>query len=354
MIGEKIYTIDTGGDVRVWWFEIEGDKWRGWSGLVDGAITPSGWTTCVPRSKPTAEAQALFEANAELKKKLDRKYAHTVDEALAKAATKVEPMLAQKFSGWPSGQHYIFAQPKLDGVRCLATSRGLWSRNGKPLTATPHIEGLLERFFFRHPDAVLDGELYAHHLSDNFNEIISSVRSQKPSLWSGQIEYHVYDCATHTGVFGDRLKFLKDTVAQCRYIHLVETHRVVEQETLDALYASFTEQGYEGQMIRLDGPYEQKRSKLLLKRKEFHDEEFEIVRIEEGNGNWAGYAKRVVCRLPDGREFGGGIKGDQAFCKALLENPGRYHAATIRFFNFTPDGVPRFPVAVKFWDSEKI
>jgi ATP-dependent DNA ligase len=73
---------------------------------------------------------------------------------------------------------------------------------------------------------------------------------------------------------------------------------------LDAAYANCLEEGYEGQMVRLDGPYEQKRSKLLLKRKEFQDAEYDLVRVDEGLGNWAGYGKKAVLRLPDGREFG--------------------------------------------------
>jgi DNA ligase-1 len=99
-------------------------------------------------------------------------------------------------------------------------------------------------------------------------------------------------------------------------------------------------------MHRLDAPYEQKRSKTLRKRKEFQDEEFKVIRIEEGLGNWSGMAKRVVCQLPDGREFGAGIKGGMERARELLNET--HHVATIQFFAYTPDGVPRFPVATKF------
>ena len=107
------------------------------------------------------------------------------------------------------------------------------------------------------------------------------------------------------------------------------------------------ELGYEGSMLRKDAPYEQKRSKTLLKRKDFKDAEFECVRIEEGLGNWAGLAKRVVCRLPDGREFGAGIRGTQARAKELLNET--HKQVTVRFFDYTPDGIPRFPVVTAFW-----
>lgn len=122
------------------------------------------------------------------------------------------------------------------------------------------------------------------------------------------------------------------------------------QEMLDQLYADYIQDGYEGQMVRIDAPYEQKRSKNLLKRKEFQDAEFTLIGLEEGLGNWAGYAKRAIFRLKDGREFGAGIRGSQEFCKALLNERDTHinKPATVRFFNYTPDGVPRFPVVTEF------
>ena len=42
--------------------------------------------------------------------------------------------------------------------------------------------------------------------------------------------------------------------------------------------------------------HECKRSKTL-KRKEFITEEYDVVRVEEGNGNWTGYAKRFILAM---------------------------------------------------------
>ena len=137
----------------------------------------------------------------------------------------------------------------------------------------------------------------------------------------------------------------------------VVTHRVITIEELDVRYGEMLEAGYEGQMVRLDTPYEfDKRSKSLLKRKEFITAEFKLLRIEEGNGNWAGLAKRVVFELPDGRECGAGIRGTQDEMKELLETNGPQNCfavhpdalVTIRHFTPTPDGMPRFPVAIDF------
>ena len=105
-------------------------------------------------------------------------------------------------------------------------------------------------------------------------------------------------------------------------------------------------------MVRLDEPYEQKRSKYLLKRKEFQSEEFPIVAIEAGLGNWAGVAKKVTCRLPDGRTFGAGIRGTKERAAVLLTET--WETATVRYFALTPDGIPRFPVVTAFHNGVRL
>ena len=108
-------------------------------------------------------------------------------------------------------------------------------------------------------------------------------------------------------------------------------------------------------MIRVSAPYEQKRSKTLMKRKDFEDSEFEIISIEEGQGNWAGYAKRVVFKLEDGRECGSGLAGNREFARKLLEERDDYVGGqvTVQYFTRTPDGVPRFPIAKALYQNQR-
>ena len=57
-----------------------------------------------------------------------------------------------------------------------------------------------------------------------------------------------------------------------------------DKEHLDDYYGKYLDDGFEGQMVRVtDSPYQNKRSKNLLKRKEFIDEEFEVIDIEEAS-----------------------------------------------------------------------
>ena len=103
-----------------------------------------------------------------------------------------KPMLAHPVGGferikdddWP-----LYSQPKLDGVRCLiqAECRGsswivkAYSRTGKEWKNIRHILAELRPFFQKHPDVILDGELYNHELKNDFEKIISLVRKTKPT-----------------------------------------------------------------------------------------------------------------------------------------------------------------------------
>ena len=149
-----------------------------------------------------------------------------------------------------------------------------------------------------------------------------------------------------------RISFIEDVLSEFEYIEIVDTQIVETQERLDELYGEYIGEGFEGQMIRtVDSGYDNKRSKSLLKRKTFFDEEFKIVRFEEGKGNWAGKAKKVYCVKSDGTEFKAGIKGTMEYCKDLLENQQNYIGleGTVRFPEYTKDengndNVPRYGV----------
>ncbi|CCV12893.1 hypothetical protein [Mesorhizobium sp. STM 4661] len=357
IISDPIFKRDSVGNIRTWFFEVDGDKYRTTSGLLEGAKTTTAYTVCTPKSQETAEAQALFEAIADQTKKLERDYHRSVDDIDTPLMFK--PMLAQAYE---TVSFPCFAQPKLDGVRCIATAKGLFSRQGKRFLGVPHIEEALAPAFTNDPGLILDGELYNHDFKDDFNQIVSMVKKQNPT--AGQlaksaelIQYHVYDFPSVHGTFSARQNHLAALVFEEMTnspIKIVQTRVAVDQAHLDGLYLNWMEAGYEGQMVRLNGPYENKRSKNLLKRKEFQDAEYPVSQIGEGLGDWAGYAKWVEFILPgDKRTESGerpkaGIKGTKAFTKELLARRDSVKTTKIKFFNLTPAGIPRFPVAIDF------
>jgi len=345
-----LYKRDTTGEIRQWSMELDGDRYRSISGRRGGKLTTSGWTKAWPknvgRSNETSpEQQAKLEVNAEYRKKLDQGYFYDIGNIDKVHFTK--PMLAKT---WDGSITQGYAQPKLDGIRCIARADGLWTRTGKPIRSLTHIRSRLTRLFEDKPHLILDGELYNHELKDDFNQITSLVRKDKATAEAeALVQYHVYDLVDTSLNFEDRLQLLRGIQG----VHQVSTHYFTGIDTLDALYAEWLDEGYEGQMIRADRPYEPgKRSKTLLKRKEFLSDEFSVVAVEEGVGNWSGFAKRFRVSLPDGRVFGAGVRGTQPAMKALLEGPLPVWA-TVRYFTPTPDGIPRFPVVVDWGFDQK-
>lgn len=261
----------------------------------------------------------------------------------------IAPMLAQRFTTWdrlPKGA--VFSQPKFNGVRCIATRAGLFSRTGHPYTACDHVRDGLARVFSAAPGLALDGELYSHGM--DLNEILSLVQQQRD--WDGRcsdlIRFHAYDVPSVEGAFSDRFTAL-DAVRGTPAVEVAPTAPIADFGALNSAYASYLADGYEGQIVRIDGGYQPgKRSSLLLKRKAFQDAEFPLVGVHEATGEWAGHAKSATFRLPDGRTFGASVAGPRSFVSDLLGTWRRYGSATVRFLGLNADGIPVPAVAVAF------
>ena len=363
---DPLYKRDSKGKVRIWTMEVgfnNNDEAgiRTISGLLDGQKVTSAWNLTeaknVGRSNATtAKTQAEFEAQAEWTKNVDKEY--FADVNAIDSYTAFKPMLAHDFTKTPVTSGYT--QPKLDGIRMVVNTRGLYSRSNKEIVAVPHIAEALAEFIKDHPTVTLDGELYNHELKDNFQKITSLVR-KTVNLGADElaeskelVQYHIYDMfdsANPDMTFMQRYNWIQKNVHLVNKktvgIHLVASAICETSEEIDVMYGEYTTAGYEGQMVRQDTIYENKRSKGLLKRKEFITEEYQVVEVHEGQGNWAGYAKRLTLKMPNGTTFSSGIRGSQAKLKELLENPN-IDWATCRYFELSNDGVPRFPVTIDY------
>lgn len=361
----KLYKKTVTGAVQVWWLEQDHDKYRTHSGQEDGKIVTSQWTIAKPKNvgrsnETTAEEQASLEIESAYTLKL--KGGYSLERSAAEAPRAFSPMLAKVYGDYLDDVQGsidrgvpVLVQPKLDGIRCIANKDGLWSRQGNRIVAVPHIIDRLASLFVGDPDLVLDGELYNHSLKDDFPRLVSLIKKQKPSAKdvaesAALVEYWVYDVpsAGRTADRTARAAELDDSVGAP--VVSVPTRAVSSVQEIEDAHDSFLREGFEGTMIRLDGPYESKRSKLLLKYKNFVDEEFEVCDIKEGEGNRSGMAGYAILRLPTGSTFRSNIKGDRDYLRGLLSDRAQYvgGTATVEFFHYTPDGVPRFPRAKAF------
>ena len=80
------------------------------------------------------------------------------------------------------------------------------------------------------------------------------------------MEYHIYDLPSHGGEFSMRtaaLDLLSTILPKC--CKVVNTYLLQNDKEVEAQHELYVTQGYEGQMLRLDRLYENKRSKSLFK-----------------------------------------------------------------------------------------
>jgi DNA ligase-1 len=356
---DTIYKKTKTGATQEWTIEVVGNKYRTHSGQVGGAITTNEWTVVYGKNVgkangTTDKEQCMKEAVAKRTKKLESGYFEDVNNI--NEQQYFEPMLADKWEDRKDKIEYpIYSQPKLDGIRCIVTKDGMWSRNGKPIISAPHIKESLNDVFKHYPNLILDGELYADKFANDFNAIVSLVKKTKPTTddlkqSAKYIEYHVYDLPSVDDVFSvrgiDLDKLMLDFNFDC--VKRVETHVVNNEDEVVQWYEDYIERGYEGQMLRTDGKYENKRSKNLLKHKSFIDEEFTIIDIVEGEGNRTGTAGYFVFETAEGKPFKSNVKGTWEETAKMLKDRKKLigKEATVKYFNLTPDGIPRFPYVI--------
>ena len=270
--------------------------------------------------------------------------------------TQMKAMLAHKFDesrvDWNEA---VYIQPKLDGVRCLFTKDGAYSRNHKQFMNVRHIEMALKPFFDQHPDVILDGELYNHKLKRDFEKIISLVRKQKPTDTDRRnaqhlVQFHVYDY--FDGVRYDSYDTRRDQLI-CSDIYdaqikFVLAKRVYNYDDAREIHSEYLSEGYEGSIIRLDGLYKHGRSYDLMKFKDFSDTEATIVGYEVGKGKRTGTLGKFIMLDDEGIQFGcppgkGYTYKDLA---DMLNNVNDYigQRATFTYFQRTQAGSYRQPL----------
>jgi DNA ligase 1 len=355
---DKLFKLAVNGKTLEYTIEVEGNKYRTISGYTDGIKTITEWTVCEgknigKKNATTPEQQAMAEALAMQTKRLERGYFTSISDI--NTSTIFNPMLAQDWNKHVGKVYFpVYSQPKLDGIRCIVKNDGMWSRTGKPIVSAPHIFDSLKFLFENDPDLILDGELYADKFANDFNAIVSLVKKTKPTLKDLEdsakvIQYHIYDLPSCDDVFTKRFQALQNMeLPECCV--KVKTDQIDNMNDLTAYYEDYMIAGYEGQMVRLDSYYESKRSKNLLKHKSFIDEEYIILGIQEGIGNKTGMVGSFIFETNQGKRFNASPKFSWEECKYIWDNKDNIigSTATVKYFNLTPDGIPRFPVVIQY------
>lgn len=362
-----LYKRSVNGKISTWQVIVENNSYHTISGYDDGKKIISEPTYCYGKNigksnQTTDNQQAEAEAEAMFKKRLELGYFK--DKAEIDDPVYFKPMLAHKFEDYENKVQYpLYSQPKYDGIRCIVKSDGMWTRNGKKIVSAPHIYNELKPLFEDDPSLVFDGELYVHGDVADFNTIISCVRKTKPTLVdileSRKIQYWIYDLPSSHKTFSNRFEdLIKIPLPEC--CKLVPTKVVHNKKQVLELYSKYMEEGYEGQMLRVDAEYQYKRTKYLLKDKRFIDEEFTIINVIEGKGKLMGKVGKLGFEK-DGKYFESAVNGDHDYIHRLWIQKDKLigKKATVKYFELTPEddilgvgGVPRFPKVIAIRDYD--
>ena len=371
----RLYALASNGKTKWWQVEARSGPlgvreneaeilvWYGYEGQEDDKIQFTARRVKEGKNlgranETTAFEQACAEAESMWIKKCDKNYFPTPVKKIVKEARVLLPMLAHDYKKRGHNVKYpAYVQPKLDGVRCLARKLApgeieFISRGGKNFETMSHLVPYLDKLM--EPGSVFDGELFTPKLT--FQQLVSAVKRQKTaSPFTPLVHYWIYDCILEDKSFDERFNILSKVLTPDGPVRLVHTFEIENEKELLRHHKQFVKAGFEGAIVRNKaGVYRcDFRSPDLLKYKDMMDEEFTIIGGKEGQGKAEGTVV-WTCITEDGKEFDvrptGTDEQRREWWKNLKSFVGK--KLTVKFQNYSDEGVPRFPVAVGIRDYE--
>ena len=179
-----------------------------------------------------------------------------------------------------------FATPKFDGVRAVfIPDKGFFTRNDKPIYGLNHMADALQEFCNIRGLSFVDGELVL--AGGSFQASQSAILAAQHDEKSN-IEYHVFAVGGGFKNTQEMLQELPDFPEE--RIFRVESEAIPNTfEAVDMACRKFTQQGYEGVVLRHPNvPYYEGRSNHLLKYKFFKEADLRIIGVIDGEGRLAG------------------------------------------------------------------
>lgn len=334
-------------------------------------------------NQTTGWEQAVLEAESKWRKQLDRGYSverPAEGERPTNTLGLLKPMLATPFEkikpetiDWDNA----YVQPKLDGHRAMFKDGVLYSRQGKEIDL-PHIVEAIVSAGLDHLH--LDGEIYWHGKTlQEIGSLIKRPREESLSLkyWLYDVvsdepysaraavfkvahpiptlEYWVYDRVSDEPYSAREMAFKASHIPTTdTALEITPTYQVGWQEILNELHTEFKALGYEGTILRhgTTGYEDDKRSRNLIKVKDYDEAEFKIVSGKLGvpyQSEGVEYQCCVYVCECEGGTFDvtapGTMQEKDAAWRNLYDAIGQM--LTVKFWNLSKDRIPQQPVALR-------
>lgn len=329
-----------------WQYTVYGQKTK-----TTSALTAIEGKNIGRKNETSNLMQAIKQSESMISKKLKAGYSlvtETAPESTALYPMAVSPAKDRKIS-FP-----LYAQPKLDGIRMIASARDLKSRRLHDIEGFEFVKAETDILISRLPELnFLDGELYAHGLP--LQEISGIVRSGDESSPKRSLKYHIFDvCFKDMSIpFVERSELLARAFVgiSFEYLSLVPTILLETQEEADSYFNELVSDGYEGLIYKPSAAtYEassvrEKRSIRYLKRKASFEEEFLIESYTSGSGKFEGLVVFIL-KTEEGHLFNCVPLGDSEYRAKLYseceEDFSKYKGklAKVRFDDWSKDKIP--------------
>jgi len=345
----ELFIVDVSGSVRQWTIELANNTLNISHGVLGGAQQGKIEKIEVGLGGRTIEEQGRSRYYSRINDQYKKGYKDSIEEARAKIGTNamglIKPMLAHKFRDVRTIDYdTAYVQRKYDGNRCMIINHNgtniAYSRNGKAIDSIDHIINDIVLA----PGQTVDGELYCH--GHSLQTIVSWIKRKQPN--TEMLKYHMYDLV-NSRPYAERLDVMLD-IPVGRSVEVVPTERIGSLEEAMSYFREFRGSGYEGAIIRWGSyGYEKgKRSKSLVKLKQWHDEEFKVIDIHSSVDGWG----ILECILPDGTTFRVSAPGTIPEKIHVLNHRNIYldQYVTVEYAQLTKDGIPFHPVAT-IWNK---
>jgi DNA ligase-1 len=205
-------------------------------------------------------------------------------------ADKYDPDIVDWKDGW-------YVSRKIDGARCIAIvndngNTSFYSRTGKNFDTLSVVADGIKALGIS--NVVLDGELCLvdEDGNEDFQGVMKELRKKDHTIKNPS--YKIFDMISHDEFYSKkgqsnrpysiRLANLKEVMKKntCKCLSVLEQDKVKDDDHFAEWTAKANESNWEGLMLRSDDPYKGKRSKDLLKYKNFSDDEYEVIDVEMG------------------------------------------------------------------------
>ena len=273
-----------------------------------------------------------------------------------------------------------WASEKWDGIRALWDGEKIISRGSG--VGNPKVYTYVPDWFIKilPPGIALDGEIWIGRGMFQSTGKLSNIKpgssyslKEIEDIWSGKnghpVIFKVFDVPSNAGLFEKRMAYLRNIVLdrkkcweQIDYpnktvypLQFTEQVKIESMEQLVNLYTDLTSNGAEGIMLRAyNSPYEEKRSKYMLKYKIKEDSECIVRGYLPGEGRLQGMLGALRCEMiKDGKlsgvysNIGTGFTDFQRKYYNVPSSSEYIPIGAIISFSYmemTDDGVPRHPV----------